>query len=171
MDVQAIGNALEKTMHGVEEKVTQHLSNFHGAFAQNCALWEQMNEEKWVNILKEVKNAQEQLSKQYEEDRQKMNDAITDALQPVFTTTALVDEQKKGMQNMEKRLGNIQKETTGAIRTLVGKVQEISLLGGGNTPSGGPNSNSNNPQSEFDRQQMQSVFRTLHELHEVTNKK
>ena len=67
-------------------------------------------------------------------------------------------------------MGNIQKETTGAIRTLVGKVQEISLLGG-NTPSGGPNSNSNNPQSEFDRQQMQSVFRTLHELHEATNKK
>ena len=39
----------------VEEKITQRLVDFEGAFVENCASWEKENEGKWQHMVKEIK--------------------------------------------------------------------------------------------------------------------
>jgi predicted nucleic acid-binding Zn-ribbon protein len=79
----------------------------------------------------ENKVAQENLAKRYEEDLRKINDSVTDVMQPIFKTTEVVEVQRKEMDGLRKNMVHIQKEMGGAIRTLVEKIHDISLLGGG----------------------------------------
>ena len=102
-------------MTEIDAKLTKSFQGLEEYFKKGCAHLEAQSDQKWKEISQETKLVQEKMAKRYEEDLQKINDTVTDAMQPAFHASAQVEAQKKEVEGLRRTLLHIQKDIGGAM--------------------------------------------------------